>query len=102
MECWKTDQTYNLDVDKQEEHGLASYESEKEEIIRVWFAIQVGRRVDQGLRSQHAVYLSTEQYEGGPSEKLLAGGRVLVTLDFGLSLFCAPCHRTVCGGAGVL
>ena len=58
--------------------------------------------MDQGLRSKPAVYSSTVQYEGGPSEKLLAGGRGWVTLDFGLSLFCAPCHRTVCGGAGAL
>ena len=32
---------------------------------------------------------------------LIAGGMVRVTMDFGLSLSCAPCHRTVCRGAGM-
>ena len=54
--------------------------------------------MDQGLRSQPAVYSGTVQYEGGPSEKLLAGGRGLVTLDFGLSLYCALVTEQYAGG----
>ena len=69
-----TDLTDELNVDKKEEHGLASYEAVEEDTV---------------------------QCEGGHSEMLLAGGTVLVTMDIGLSLFCAPCHRTVCRGAGV-
>ena len=54
--------------------------------------------MDQGLRSQPAVYSGTVQYEGGPSEKLLAGGRGWVTVDFGLSLFCALVTDQYAGG----
>ena len=33
---------------------------------------------------------------------LVTGGMIRVTMDVGLSLFCAPCHRTDEGGAGEL
>ena len=54
--------------------------------------------MDHGLRSQPAVYSGTVQCKGGPSEILLAGGRVWVTMDFGLSLFCAPVTEQCAGG----
>ena len=57
-----------------------------------------GRRVDQGLRSQPAKYLNTVQYECGPIEMLLAGGRVWVTMDLGLSLLCTSVTEQYAGG----